>query len=145
MVKWLVLASALVALLLAFHLVHFTLTQDRFEKLEAAEWTEVIQRYCGLRFPAEARGLNVYGRTMMDLHFYAKVEMPGHSWEAVAQQIDAIVSDEIETEMVNGYPEWWKPENIKQEKRYKLNNVHVHAIMAEEDEGRVLYLEGRTI
>lgn len=115
------------------------------EKTFDAEALAMVEKNTGLTLPPGTRGLNLfYKRFAIDPSFYAKVEIPGSSGEALAAQIGRIPdrSGSVSETITQTLP-WWRPAEATTvvKRLYFENNDGVQAILCKEGNRWILYLE----
>lgn len=106
---------------------------------------EMVQRETGIQLPDGSRGLNMfYQGSGIDPAFVAKVHIPDSSREELASRLEEIRNKDGTvhgslTEVVT----WWTPPNgiIRVQRQFDRGGDYVRAILCQEDNQLVLYLE----
>jgi hypothetical protein len=106
----------------------------------------LVQRNTGIQLPDGSRGLNMFyqGSTCIDPSFVAKIQIPESSGGELASRIKKIrhrrgaVSGSL-TEKVP----WWTPSSgtIRVQRQFNPGGDYVRAILSQEEDRLVLYLE----
>ena len=115
------------------------------EKSFDADSLKMVEQHTGIQLPTDARGLNMfYQGSHIDPAFVAKIKIPQSSQESLSRQIEKIpnqagsVSGSLTEKII-----WWNPLKAKIliQKQYTVDMNYVRAILCQENEQLMLYVE----
>jgi hypothetical protein len=104
----------------------------------------MIERDSGITLPADARGLNFFYKAPIDPAFAAKIEIPAGSRSNVLARLSELKMEQIHVSGPLGPRfKWWTPAQAKVviERQEMRTEAYFHAILTEEGDRIILYLE----